>query len=148
MNSPYGFDPNQTTEYSPTTDDLYSDPAQGYPTQPVYPPAAPPVHYIPRDELTTVRQTTTKSRSRVVQVPLPTATPDRHAAMARASLWLGIISFVVSFVPLCGIVALFPAAMGLVFGWMGRRSPRWRRWAIAGMLLSILAIAVACSLVL
>ena len=68
--------------------------------------------------------------------------------MARASLWLGIISFVVSFVPLCGIVALLPAAMGLVFGWMGRRSPRWRRWAIAGMLLSILAIAVACSLVL
>jgi hypothetical protein len=67
--------------------------------------------------------------------------------MARASLWLGIFSAVVSLIPVCGIVALFPAMLGIVFGWFGLKSQRRRSMAMAGMLLSMLAIAAAFALV-
>ncbi len=137
MNNPYGFDPNQTTEYDATWD---------YPNQQTDPPAAPPARYNPGGDLTTIKQTPT--RSRPVHVPPPPAAPDRRDSRARASLWLGIISLAMSLVPVCGIVALFPAVCGLAIGWMGRGSPRWHRWAIAGMLLSALAIVAAFSIVL
>jgi hypothetical protein len=67
--------------------------------------------------------------------------------MARASFWLGIISAAVSLIPVCGIVALFPAAVSIAFGWFGRNSRR-RGMAWAGILLSMLAIAAALSVVL
>jgi hypothetical protein len=69
-------------------------------------------------------------------------TPDRRDRMARASFWLGILSAAVSLIPICGIVALLPAVLGIVYGWFGRNS-RQRGMALAGMLLSMLAIAAA-----
>lgn len=163
MSDPYrfgGIDPNQTTEYDPMAmDDLYPDLTQDYPypNQPTYPrapaPAAPPARYNPIGDQSTIRQAPTRipvrgpSRTRPARVPRPRIIPTRRDRMARASLWLGVISAAVSLIPVCGIVALFPAAMGIVCGWLGRNSQR-RGMALAGMLLSMLAIAAALAVVL
>ena len=158
MNDPYrygGADPNQTTEYDPTAmDDLYADPTQDYPypNQQAYPPR--PSRYNPMGDQSTILRPSTRapakaqSRARPVPVPRPRprVVPDRREGLARASLWLGIISAAVSLIPVCGIVALFPAAMGIAFGWLGRNSRR-RGMAWAGMLLSMLAIAAALAVV-
>ena len=159
MNDPYRFggaDPNQTTEYDPTAmDDLYADPTQDYPypDQQAYPTR--PSRYNPMGDQSTILRAPTQapapvrapSRARPVRVPRPRVAPDRREGLARASLWLGIISAAVSLIPVCGIVALFPAAMGIAFGWLGRNSRR-RGMAWAGMLLSMLAIAAALAVVI
>ncbi len=168
MSDPYsfgGFDPNQTTEYDPTAmDDLYLDQTQDYPYPPAYPPSAfpPPAApggYNPMDDQPTIQQMPTQvparvpkrasSRAQPLRAPDPAtrAVPDRRDSMARASLWLGILSAAVSLIPVCGIVALFPAVFGIVFGWYGRKSRR-RNMALAGILLSMLAIAAAVTVVL
>jgi len=150
MSDLYGYDPNQTTEYDPTAmDDFYLEPTQDYPypTQPAYPPPAMPN---PLGDQSTILHAPTMvqapvkapSRSRPVRAPRPRVAPDRRDRMARASFWLGIISAAVSLIPVCGIVALLPAALGIVYGWLGRNSRR-RGMAWAGILLSMLAIAAA-----
>ncbi|HEY7340298.1 MAG TPA: DUF4190 domain-containing protein [Ktedonobacterales bacterium] len=155
MSNPYGFDPNQTTEYDPTAmDDFYADTTQDYPypNQQAYPPP-PPMRPNPLSDQSTILKAQTRApakapaRVRPAPVPRPRVTPGRRESMARASLWLGIISAAVSLIPVCGIVALFPAAMGIAFGWLGRNSRR-RGMALAGMLLSMLAIAAALAVVI
>jgi len=157
MNDPYRFggaDPNQTTEYDPTAmDDLYADTTQDYhyPNQQAYPP--PPMRPNPLGDQSTILHAPTQipapaqapSRVRPAPVRRPRVTPGRRESMARASLWLGIISAVVALIPVCGIVALLPAALGIVYGWLGRNSRR-RGMALAGMLLSMLAIAAALAI--
>src|SRR5262245_54888797 len=121
MSDPYGYDPNQTTEYDPTAmDDFYQEPTQDYPypNQQTYPPR--PSRYNPLGDQSTILHAPTQapaparapSRARPVRAPRPHVAPDRRDRMARASLWLGIISAAVSLIPVCGIVALFPAALG------------------------------------
>jgi hypothetical protein len=66
--------------------------------------------------------------------------------MARISLILGVISLALGLIPVCGIVALLPAAIGILYGWLGLQS-RQRNMAILGLLLSLLAIAAAVSIV-
>lgn len=161
MSDPYGYDPNQTTEYDPTAmDDLYLEPTQDYPypSQPAYPPPAMPNPMRnPMDDQSTILHAPTqvpapvrapsRARPQPVRAPRPRLAPDRRDRMARASFWLGIISAAVSLIPVCGIVALFPAALGIVYGWFGRNSRR-RGMALAGMLLSMLAIAAALAVVI
>ncbi|HEY1390879.1 MAG TPA: hypothetical protein VGF38_20255 [Ktedonobacterales bacterium] len=154
MSDPYGYDPNQTTEYDPTAmDDFYLEPTRDYPypTQPAYPPPAMPNPMRnPLGDQSTILHAPTQvpapakapSRARPVRAPRPRVTPDRRDRMARASFWLGILSAAVSLIPICGIVALLPAVLGIVYGWFGRNS-RQRGMALAGMLLSMLAIAAA-----
>lgn len=167
MSDPYsfgGYDPNQTTEYDPTAAaDFYPDPTQDYPypSQPTYPnaPTPPPARYNPIGDQPTIQQAPTRVPTRVpargpvkaqswtrpARVSRTRVAPDRRDRLARASLWLGVLSAAVSLIPVCGIVALFPAAMGIVCGWLGRHSRR-RGMALAGMLLSMLAIAAALAI--
>ena len=158
MSDPYGYDPNQTTEYDPTAmDDLYPEPTQDYPypNQQTYP--SRPSRFNPMDDQSTILhaptqapapvRTPSRARPQPVRAPRPHVAPDRRDRMARASFWLGIISATVSLIPVCGIVALFPAAVSIAFGWFGRNSRR-RGMAWAGILLSMLAIAAALSVVL
>ena len=163
MSDPYGYDPNQTTEYDPTaTDDFYPEPTREYPypSQPTYPPIYPPPAIPdpmrnPLGDQSTILHAPTMvpapakapSGPRPARGPRPRVAPDRRDRMARASLWLGILSVPVSLIPVCGIVALLPAALGIVYGWFGRNSRR-RGMALAGMLLSMLAIAAALAVVI
>ncbi len=138
-------------------DDLYPEPTQDYPypNQQTYP--SRPSRFNPMDDQSTILHAPTqvpapvrapsRARPQPVRTPRPRVAPDRRDSMARASLWLGIISAAVSLIPVCGIVALFPAAVSIAFGWLGRNSRR-RGMAWAGILLSMLAIAAALSVVL
>ena len=78
-----------------------------------------------------------------VPVPYPVAAPDTGGGMAVASLIFGIISVSVGWIPFCGVMALFPAILGIVFGGLGMKSRRRHGMAMAGMILSMLAIAMA-----
>ncbi len=61
-----------------------------------------------------------------VPVPYPVAAPDTGGGMAVASLIFGIISASFGWIPFCGVMALFPAILGIVFGGLGMKSRR--RW--------------------
>lgn len=64
--------------------------------------------------------------------------------MGIASLVIGIISFILGFVPLCGIIALVPAIVGLILGIvdavMKSKSGEKKGMAIAGIVLCSVAI--------
>lgn len=139
------FDP---TDFDPTVmDNMYPDPTQEFPHQPRYAPPSAPTYYppsapmgqLPFGNLPTVRAPTTV---RHIYMPYQVVLPDRGGGMAVASLILGIMSASVGWIPLCGAVALFPAILGIVFGGLGMKSRR-RGLAIAGMILSMLAIVMA-----
>lgn len=126
---PNGYDPHQqTTEYGPTNNgNVFPQPPHGH--------------------TPFVDQTTIISPPRPDRHPVPVPPPQRRngEGAARMSLILGIISFIVGLIPVCGVAALLPAAGGILFGWIGLRS-RQRNMAIVGILLSVLGIAAALAL--
>ena len=65
--------------------------------------------------------------------------------MAVAELVLGIVAIVLSFIPCIGILAIIPAILGIIFSIMGlsqaKKTGQGKGMAIAGLILSILAIA-------
>lgn len=65
--------------------------------------------------------------------------------MAVAGLVLGIVAIVLSFIPCIGILAIIPAVLGIIFSIMGlsqaKKTGQGKGMAIAGLILSILAIA-------
>ena len=69
--------------------------------------------------------------------------------MGVASLVLGIIAIIISFIPCLGIYALVPSIIGLLLGLFGIISaskanpPKGKGLAIAGFILSIIATVVA-----
>ena len=69
--------------------------------------------------------------------------------MGVASLVLGIVAIVISFIPCLGIYALVPSIIGLLLGLIGIVSaskanpPKSKGLAIAGLVLSIIATVVA-----
>ena len=66
---------------------------------------------------------------------------NNNRIMAIASLVLGIINLCAWFIPLCG----FPIGIaGAVLGYFGMRAPEQKNLAIAGMVLSIIGILLAC----
>lgn len=160
MDDNYRYIPQQTdfdatdfdaTDFDPTAmDTIYPEPTQEYPYQPRYTPPSGPSYYPPMDpmgqnaigNLPTV-QAPTVIQHVYVPVPYPVAAPDTGGGMALTSLILGIMSASVGWIPLCGAVALFPAILGIVFGGLGMKSRRRRGMAMAGMILSMLAIAMA-----
>lgn len=132
----------QRANFDPTVvDNMYPQPTRDYPPQPPYdPPTAPvrpnPVYPIvdpPTIQIPDPRRT-------IVQPPVIVRGNGESAAWM--SLILGIIGVLIGWIPVCGIIALLPAAMGIFFGWRGRNS-RQRNMALLGMLLSMLAIALA-----
>ncbi len=78
-------------------------------------------------------------------VPMPFALPDPGAGMAVASLVLGIISLVFTLFFFCGgmFVAPITGILGIIFGILGLKSTRQHGSAIAGLIMSIIAVAIA-----
>src|SRR5262245_18194612 len=78
-----------------------------------------------------------------VQVPYPNAVPGQGDGFAIISLILGIVSASIGWIPVCGIVALGPAIVGIVLGSLGLKSERQRNLAIAGIILSVIGVALS-----
>jgi hypothetical protein len=129
----YGYDPREA-DFDPTVNNSY------YPQSPQY---APPQAPIPPN--TMADQPTSQAASTVqpIYVPYPVVVSDDGDSMALSSLIFGIISAAVGWIPVCGLVALLPAILGIVFGGLGLKSERRRGMAVAGMLLSIVGIVLA-----
>jgi hypothetical protein len=64
--------------------------------------------------------------------------------MAVAGLVFGILAIVIAFVPCIGILAIIPAILGIIFSIVGlvksRKTGQGKGMAVAGLILSILAI--------
>lgn len=77
-------------------------------------------------------------------VPMPFAPPDPGAGMAVASLVLGIISLAFTAFFFCGglFVAPITGILGIIFGILGRKSVTRHGSAIAGLVTSIIAVAI------
>lgn len=135
----YGYGPQQN-DFDPTVSDSFfnNTTQQGYPGQSRYAP--PPMRPNTIGNMTTVQQTPWTVRRN------PRIGRGSGDGMALASLLLGLLSAGVGWLPVCGIVALFPALVGIVFGWAGLRSRR-RNMAILGLLLCALGLAMALAIV-
>jgi hypothetical protein len=158
----YGYDSradsrydSQANQFDPTVmDDMFPTPTQDYYDQPQHGgrPGGP-TGPTPFGDMPTIQ-----SPAIPAQRPQPgtrrpwrgqrpvRAIPSSRERMARISLILGVISLALGLIPVCGIVALLPAAIGILYGWLGLQS-RQRNMAILGLLLSLLAIAAAVSIV-
>lgn len=66
--------------------------------------------------------------------------------MGVASLVLGIVSIIIGFIPFCGAIAFIPAVIGLILGIVDAvkksKSQESKGMAIAGIILSAIAIVV------
>lgn len=66
--------------------------------------------------------------------------------MGVASLVLGIVSIVLGFIPFCGAIAFIPAVIGLILGIVDAvkksKSQEPKGMAIAGIILSAIAIVI------
>ena len=74
----------------------------------------------------------------------PVSTPpanDNYRIMAIAALVLGILNLCAWFIPLCGAPL---GIIGAVLGYFGMRSPQQKKLAIAGMVLSLIGLLLAC----
>jgi hypothetical protein len=133
MNDPYGQSP--TRQWGQPEDDFRppytQDPpiAASYPqfAQQGYPPPPP-------------QSAGPVGQPIYVPVPVTSAPGD---GMALTSMILGIVAAAIGWVPLCGIVALAPAIVGVVLGALGLKSERRRGMAIAGIILSVIGIVLA-----
>jgi hypothetical protein len=140
VNDNYGYDPNRTTYYDPTiNNNIYPPATAEYPPEPqqMPPTLQPPTtlgNLPPSQPATTVQP---------IYVPYPVVISDAGDGMALSSLILGIVSAAIGWIPICGVAALLPAILGIVFGGLGMKSQRRRGMAMAGMVLSMLAIAMA-----
>jgi hypothetical protein len=115
---PYTQDPPQVPPYPP-----YGQPtAVGNQGQPGASPMVQPV-YVP--------------------YPVPGSGAEPGDGMALASMILGIVSAAIGWIPVCGLIALGPAIIGVVLGSLGLKSTRRRGMAIAGIILSVIGIAAA-----
>jgi hypothetical protein len=72
----------------------------------------------------------------------PAAAPGGGGGLAIASGVLGIIAFVLAFGPYVGFGSFVLGLLAVIFGVLGLFSPR-RGWAIAGIVLGVLAILIA-----
>jgi hypothetical protein len=127
----YGYDPREM-DFDPTV--------SYYPQQPQY---APPEALMPPNTMADQPTSQAASTAQPVYVPYPVVVGDDGDSMALSSLIFGIISAAVGWIPVCGLVALLPAILGIVFGGLGLKSQRRRGMAVAGMLLSIVGIVLA-----
>jgi hypothetical protein len=66
--------------------------------------------------------------------------------MGIASLVLGIISTIISLVPICGIIAVLPALVGIILGFIDlivkRKKQKTKGVSITGVLLSFFSIVI------
>ena len=131
MNDPYGQSPTRQwgqpeddfrppyTQDPPITASYPQFAQQGYPPPPPQPAGAQPIY-----------------------VPVPVQ-HDSGDGMALTSMILGIVAAAIGWVPVCGLIALAPAIVGIVLGALGLKSERRRGMAIAGIILSVIGVALA-----
>ena len=125
-----------TVQAPPVIHPIYQQPPAPQPAPPVaQPPMAPPV-IAPQPTAPTTGQTTIVS-------PRP---QPRGQNAAVISVILGIISLAMGALPVCGIVAVLPGALGIATGLQGMRTRR-RNLALFGILLSVGGIALASVLI-
>jgi hypothetical protein len=110
------------------------------------PPQVPP--YAPYGQPTVAGNQGQAGASPMVQpvyVPYPVSGGGAEPGdgMALASMILGIISAAIGWIPLCGLIALGPAIIGIVLGSLGLKSPHRRGMAIAGIILSVIGIVAS-----
>lgn len=120
-------------------------PPPAYPSQPLYPPPTPfggivPPPAYPAQPAPVYGQ----PYAQPYGVPIPFAAPDPGSGMAVASMVLGIISLVFTALFFCGglFVAPITGIVGLVLGILGRKSVTRHGSAIAGIVMSIVALAI------
>ncbi|MBN9298428.1 MAG: hypothetical protein J0I41_15590 [Filimonas sp.] len=74
-------------------------------------------------------------------------TSSSYKAFGIASLVLGILAFVFSFIPCLGVYAMFPGIVGIILGIIGfvqaNKAKGAKGMVIAGTILSLLGTAVA-----
>ena len=63
--------------------------------------------------------------------------------MAVASLVLGIIALILSFIPGINIWAIIIGLVGLILGALGMKNPAKKGMATAGLVMSIIAVALS-----
>ena len=117
QNPPYP--PGYAQSYPPTQ---YEQPGSSYPPPPQYQQAGmypPPAGYS--------------------AYAVPATSPDKGMGFAIAGLVLGIIAIISSWYPVFGLPI---PIVGIVMSALGRRSVSYRRMATAGLVLSIIAIAI------
>ncbi|MGH2516477.1 MAG: hypothetical protein ACRDHP_12555 [Ktedonobacterales bacterium] len=74
----------------------------------------------------------------------PVAIPDPGRGQAITSLVLGIIGLVFSFIPICGApIAVILGIVGAIMGSVGLKSRTGHGMAVAGLVMSILALIVS-----
>jgi len=116
---PYGYDPQsqgQPEGYPPNYGQNPSYPGQPAYPQPGYPQPGQPYQAYPAP-----------------------AAPQQGGGLAIAALVLGIIGLIAWFLPICG----FPVTIvGLILGFLGRRSPARRTLATVGIVLCIIGLVL------
>lgn len=128
---PYGYDPqNPQTPQNPQWQGQPSSYPPGYGQDPSYP--GQPAGYPPQPGQYP------QPGGYAQPYPAPAA-PQQGGGLAIAALVLGIISLIAWLLPICG----FPVAIvGLILGFIGRRSPARRGMATAGIVLNIIGLVL------
>ena len=62
--------------------------------------------------------------------------------MGIASLILGILAIILCFTPIPGVIAIICAVVGIILGVLARKNPEQRGLGTAGMIVSIIALAI------
>ena|SRR5215469_6101911 len=133
MNDPYGQSP--TRQWGQPEDDFRPPYTQDPPIAASYPPFAQQAYPPPPPQ-------SAAPVGQPIYVPVPVTSPPGDG-MALTSMILGIVAAAVGWIPLCGLVALAPAIVGIVLGALGLKSEKRRGMAIAGIILSVIGIAAA-----
>lgn len=139
MNDNFGYNSQPASSQPAYWDPTVKDSGyQGYP-----PPYAP--NSVPLPQYPTANQPSPMAPTvlQPIYVPYPVVVSDSGDSMAVTGLIFGILSAAIGWIPVCGLVALFPGMLGIIFGGLGLKSARKRGMAIAGIVLSIIGIALS-----
>jgi hypothetical protein len=134
MNDPYGQSP--TRQWGQPEDAFRPPYTQDPPIATSYPQFAQQGYPPPPPQ-------SAGSGAQPIYVPVP-VTPAPGDGMALASMILGIVAAAVGLIPVLAIcLAPAPAIVGIVLGALGLKSEKRRGMAIAGIILSVIGLALA-----
>lgn len=141
MNDPYAMQ-SSTGQWGQPEDDFKPPYTQDPPMAPPYPQYAQPT-YAAAPTKASPQGAAPGLQPVYVPYPVPMTGSESGDGMALTSMILGIVSAAIGWIPVCGVIALGPAIIGIVLGSLGLKSQRRRGMAIAGIILSVIAIALS-----